>query len=58
MKWRPCGDSQDPDSAPEEEAVGERLATPPDRRAGAGTTMCLSSVCLGETDCFIASDGQ
>jgi hypothetical protein len=56
MKWRPHGDSQDPDSAPEE-AVGERLAMLPDRRAGAGTTMRLSSMCLGETDCFIASDG-
>jgi hypothetical protein len=46
MKWRPRGDSQDPDLAPEE-AVGERLATPPDRRAGVGTAMHLSSVCVG-----------
>jgi hypothetical protein len=51
------GDSQDPDSAPEE-AVGERLATLPDQRAGAGTAMRLSSVCLGEIDCFTALDGQ
>ena len=57
MKWRPRGDSQDPDLT-HEEAVGERLATPPDRQAGAGTAMRLSSLCLGETDCFIASDGQ
>jgi hypothetical protein len=57
MKWMSRGDSQDPDSAPEE-AVGERLATLPDQRAGAGTAMRLSSVCLGEIDCFTALDGQ
>jgi hypothetical protein len=57
MKWRPRGDSQDLDLAPEE-AVGERLATSPNRRVEAGRAMCLSSVCLGETNCFIASDGQ
>jgi hypothetical protein len=55
MKLRPRGDSQDSDSAPEE-AVGERLATPPDRRVGVVTAMNLSSVCLGETNCFIESD--
>jgi hypothetical protein len=53
MKWRSRSDSQDPDSAPQE-AVGKRVATPPNQRAGAG----LSSVCLGETDCFIASNEQ
>jgi hypothetical protein len=57
MKWRPRGDSQDLDLAPDE-AVGERLATSPNRRVEAGRAMCLSSVCLGETNCFIASDGQ
>ena len=55
MKWRPRGDSQDPDSNPEE-AVAERLAMPSDRRLGTGTAMLLSSLCLGETDCFIVSD--
>jgi hypothetical protein len=54
MKWRPRSDSQDLDSAPVE-VVGERLATPPDRRAGAAMAMRFSSPCLGETDCFIES---
>jgi hypothetical protein len=57
MKWRPRGDSQDPDSS-HKEAVGEGLAMLPDRRAGACTAMHLSSVCLGETNCFIESDRQ
>jgi hypothetical protein len=57
MKWRPHGDSQGPDSAPEE-AVGAMLATLPNRQAGAGTAMCLSSLCLGETDGFIELDWQ
>jgi hypothetical protein len=57
MKWKPRGDSRDPDLAPEE-AMGERLAMPSDRRVGAGTAMRLSSVCLGETNCFIALNGQ
>jgi hypothetical protein len=57
MKWRPRGDSQDPDSSPKE-AVGEGLAMLPDRRAGACTAMHLSSVCLGETNCFIELDRQ
>jgi hypothetical protein len=47
MKWRSRGDSQNLDSAPEE-AVGERLATPPDLGAGAGTAMHLSSVSGGD----------
>jgi hypothetical protein len=57
MKWRPHGDNQDPDSTPEE-AVGERLATPPDRRAGAGTVMRLNSACLGETIASLRQTGN
>jgi hypothetical protein len=55
MKWRSRSDSHDRDSA-HEEAVGERLAMSLNRRPKAGTAMRLSSVCLGETDCFIASN--